>query len=421
MTIDYLKNNELPDTPGVYFFKRGREILYIGKATSLKDRVRSYFSKDLLKSRSMLIADMVALADSVAYQQTDSVLEALILEADLIRRQQPHYNTKEKDDKSFNFVVVTKEDYPAIFTIRARDLEHQKISNEISIKYQFGPFIQGGMLKEALKIIRRIFQFRDETCIPLSGKACFCHQVGLCPGPCVGAISKHDYAKNIRNIKLFFEGKKSELLRTLRKEMNSYADQLEFERAAIIKRQIFALEHIKDSSLIREEFRSENLEHNLNKLGSGSQQHYAFRIEAYDIAHMKGESMTGVMVVVEDGKAKKSDYRMFRIRRKGINDVGSIREILQRRLNHPEWQYPNLIVVDGGIAQLNVAREVLKEREFDIAVVAVTKNEKHKPKMILGDKKHLESHQKEILLANSESHRFTLKYHRKLRSKNLFS
>jgi excinuclease ABC subunit C len=134
MSISLTQLKKLPDSPGVYFFKKGKDILYIGKATSLKDRVRSYFASDLLKTRSMLIADMVALAAKIDFQQTDSVLEALVLEAELIKKYKPKYNTKEKDDKSFNYVVITDEDFPVVLTVRKRDLEDMKVRQTLKPK-----------------------------------------------------------------------------------------------------------------------------------------------------------------------------------------------------------------------------------------------------------------------------------------------
>ncbi len=411
MSINLKQLKRLPDAPGVYFFKRGKHILYIGKATSLKDRVRSYFSSDLLKTRSQLIADMAELSDTLDFQKTDSVLEALLLEAELIKKHQPKYNTKEKDNKSFNFVVITKEDFPQILVVRGRDLEHKKASGELKIKSQFGPFSNGQSLKEALKIIRKIFPYRDYKCKAGSGKPCFNYQIGLCPGTCINTISKSDYGRIIRHITLFFQGKKSELVRTLKKEMKDLGKELRFEEAAKIKRQIFALEHIRDVSLIKDDFRNS---------GGGSPSMKPFRIEAYDVAHTQGTNTTGVMVVVEDGISKKSDYRMFKIRRQGINDVASLEEILTRRLGHPEWPLPDLIVVDGGIAQLNKAQLVLDKNNLNIDLVAVVKDERHKPREILGKKVPATHHQKAILLANSEAHRFTLKYHRKKRSEEMF-
>jgi len=416
MSILLTALKKLPDSPGVYFFKKGKNILYIGKATSLKDRVRSYFASDLLKTRSMLIADMVTLATTIDFQKTDSVLEALILEAELIKKHQPHYNSKEKDDKSFLFVVITDEDFPQILTIRKRDLEDMKVRQTIAPKYEFGPFSNGASLREALKIVRKIFPYRDEKC-KISGnknktsKACFNYQIGLCPGTCVGAISKKEYARTIRNIVIFFQGKKRELVKKLKKEMSMFAKEMKFEQAGTTKRQIFALEHIRDVSLIKHDTGTED-----DSRGQ-TESFFAFRIEAYDVAHMQGSDMTGVMVVIEDGVVKKSDYRMFKIRRKGINDVASLREIVERRLKHVEWHMPDMVVTDGGLPQYNVARELFPQ---SVAVVGVVKNDKHRPDRLLGNVKLAKTHQKAILLANSEAHRFTLKYHRKLRSGSMF-
>jgi len=415
MSKSLATTKKLPDSPGVYFFKKGKTILYIGKATSLRDRVKSYFASDLLKTRSVLIADMVSLADKVEFQKTDSVLEALILEASLIKKYQPKYNTKEKDNKSFNYVVVTDEDFPRVMTVRGRDLEHQKIAGELAVKYEFGPFTSGTMLVEALKIIRKIFPYRDSRCALNSKKSCFNYQIGLCPGTCIGAVTKSEYSKTIRNIKLFFEGKKGELVKKLTSEMKALAKAQKFEQAGKIKRQIFALGHIRDVSLIKR-----TMSVFVQKDASLYKDRHCTRIEAYDVAHLQGTAMIGVMVVIEDGVAKKSDYRMFKIRRKGINDIASLEEILERRLSHHEWPLPNLIVVDGGPAQLNIAKEVLKRKGFNIDLVAVTKNEKHKPQAIIGEKGKIKTQGVSILLANSEAHRFAIKYHRNLRSKNMF-
>ena len=154
----------LPDEPGIYFFKEGRKILYIGKAASLRDRVRSYFSKDLAESRSPAIVEMVSKANSVAFVQTHSVLEALILEANEIKRNMPPYNSTSKDNKSFNYLVITKEDFPRVLIVRGRELYQNW--DDADIKHLFGPFPQGLSLQEAIKIVRKIFPFRDSKCIP---------------------------------------------------------------------------------------------------------------------------------------------------------------------------------------------------------------------------------------------------------------
>ncbi len=385
----------LPEASGVYFFfNKNKEILYIGKATSLKDRVRSYLASDLIETRGRLLVDMVAQAEKVDFLQTDSVLEALILEANLIKKHQPKYNTKEKDNKSFNYVVFTKEDFPRVLVIRERVLEK-------NYKYIFGPFPNGGQLKEAMRIIRKIFPYRDK-CESNQGKPCFNRQLGLCPGVCTGEISKKDYAKQIRHLKLFFEGKKTKLLASLEREMKILAKKQEFEKAAAVRKTIFALNHIQDVALLKKDRKID---------GENS-----FRIEAYDVAHSSGTNVVGVMTVVENGEPKKSDYRKFKIKiNPGVNDTGALSEILSRRLTHPEWPFPNLIAVDGAQAQINAAAGVLAKNNLSIPIVSVVKDERHKPKELLGDETLVKQHGRAILLANAEAHRFAVAFHRKKR------
>src|SRR3989344_4995401 len=159
-----LKKFKLPDNPGVYFFKKGREILYIGKAASLRDRVRSYFSSDLESGRGPAIVKMVTDATKISWLSTDSVLEALILEANMIKRYQPPANVDEKDNKSFNYLVITKENFPRVLVVRGREL-FQKWNNKDS-KHVFGPFPAVLALRDAINIVRKIFPFRDSKCVP---------------------------------------------------------------------------------------------------------------------------------------------------------------------------------------------------------------------------------------------------------------
>ncbi|MCK9344790.1 MAG: UvrB/UvrC motif-containing protein [Candidatus Pacebacteria bacterium] len=393
--------SKLPDNPGVYIFRGPkREILYIGKATSLKSRVASYFRRDLIATRGPILLGMVETAKSVDHIETDSVLEALILEAHLIKKHLPPYNTKEKDNKSFNYVVITKEDFPRIITMRGREIE----TDASNIKYSFGPFPQGSVLREALNIVRKIFPFRDK-CKPKEGKPCFNAQIGLCPGVCAGTISKTEYAKTIRRIKLFFEGKKKTLISGLEREMKTAAKNLKFEEANRIKKMIFALNHIHDVALLKAGFESRI------KNDEG------YRIEAYDVAHISGTNVVGVMVVTEGGEPKKSDYRKFKIRTSKNDDNASLFEMLERRFNHSEWPMPKLIVVDGGKAQVNTAEKALKAWGIAIPVVGVVKDEHHRAREIIGDTKSRTTHERAILLANSEAHRFAIGFHRQLRGK----
>lgn len=398
------KKQKLPNTSGVYFFRGARKkILYIGKATSLHSRVRSYFGKDVPKSRGEHIVSMVEQSKSIDFIATDSVLEALILEANLIKKHKPVFNTKEKDDKSFNHVVITKEDFPRVLLVRGKELLGTPSSK---YKYVSGPFPQGTVIRDALKIVRKIFPFRDK-CKPLSGKPCFNRQIMLCAGVCSGEVSKKEYAKNIRNIKLFFGGKKSIIIKNIKKEMSVLAKNLEFEKAGDLKKTIFALNHIQDVALI--------------SLPKATLDKEMFRVEGYDVAHLSGKFAVGVMTVVADGEPQKSEYRKFKIKSfEGVDDTKSLAEILERRLGHSDWQLPKLIVVDGGKAQKNIAEKTLKKYDIKIPVVGVVKDERHKPKNILvnsRDSKLTQKYKKEILLANAEAHRFAIKYHRSLRGK----
>ncbi len=386
---------KLPDSPGVYFFlSKGGKILYIGKATSIKDRVKSYFARDILLTRSPLIAKMLLEAVRVKFFKTDSVLEALILEASQIKKHQPPYNSKEKDDKSYNYVVITKEDFPRALLERGKNLD----ARNYEFKAVFGPFPHGAELREALRVVRKLFPFRDK-CLLGQKKPCFNAQIGLCPGVCTGAISKKDYGRIIRHLSLFFDGKKKTLISALKKEMKRLSKDQKFEEAGVIKKKLFALEHIQDIAVMKKNYATERT---------------AFRIEAYDVAHISGSSAVSVMTVVEDGEPAKSEYRKFKLNNNKNDDVGNLKETLERRLNHVEWRAPNLIVVDGGQGQLNGARSVLAKRNLKIPVASVVKDDRHKAREILGEK----TRAREILLANSEAHRFAIGYHRKLRGKS---
>jgi excinuclease ABC subunit C len=407
---DFTRNyKQLPNQPGVYFFYGAKhQLLYIGKATSLRNRVRSYFAPDLKEKRSELIENMVAEAILIEWTQTDSVLEALILETNLIRTHKPRYNTRSKDDKSYNHLVITAEEWPRVLVVRGKDLHERFAPKEI--QYHFGPFPSGALFREALKIVRRLFQFYD-TPTPVGsersklarGKLDFNRQIGLYPS----VKDRAAYLRTIRHIKLFFQGKKRQLITELETDMKRFAKRERFEEANVIKKRIFALQHIHDIALIKadtERFASRDL----------------VRIEAYDVAHLGGKDMVGVMTVVENGQPKKSDYRKFTIRSlTDANDPAALREVLIRRLDHPEWPYPTVVVVDGGVAQVNVAELVLRQRGFFIPVIAVVKDERHKPKEVRGDAAVLRRYKLECLHANAEAHRFALAFHRDRRSQSL--
>jgi len=254
---------------------------------------------------------------------------------------------------------------------------------------------------------------------------CFNYQIGLCPGVCIGSVSARDYGKTIRNITLFFEGKKTALVRNLEREMRFEAKALRFERAGEIKKTLFALGHIQDVALLKKDMFDGASSPSLGGFGGPRG---VPRVEAYDVAHLGGSETVGVMTVVSNGEVKKEEYRKFIILGspklgegdRGVpngNDLAALEELLRRRFKHAEWSLPNLIVVDGSNLQRHVAEAMLKESSLDIPIVSVVKDEHHKPKGILGPKKERELFKNDILLGNSEAHRFAISFHRKRRGK----
>ncbi len=406
-----LVKKDLPDSPGVYFFLgAGKKILYIGKATSLKNRVNSYFAANIDEKRSELIKKMITEAKSVEFTATDSVLEALILETNLIRTHKPVYNTRSKDDKSYNHLIITNEKWPRVLVIRGKDLTEKFTQEEI--KYEFGPFPSGTLFKEALKIVQKIFKFFDTNNVVgqektklAKGRIDFNQQIGLYPDQ----SNEKEYKATIRQIKLFFQGKKQQIIKELEREMIKLAKDEEFEKAQVVKRKIFALKHIEDVSLIKDDYK-----------------YYrditTVRIEAYDVAHLLGQSMVGAMTVVEGGEAVKSEYRLFKIKSlSDANDPAALKEILTRRLSHSEWLQPQIIVVDGGIIQKNAAEAVLRKHKLMIPVVAVVKDDRHQVARLIAPPDIKKKFELEILLSNAEAHRFAIGHHRKLARKSFLN
>jgi len=275
------------------------------------------------------------------------LLEAVILEANLIKKHWPKYNVKDKDNKSFVYLVFTNEDYPKPIIVRGRDLERYTLKKGVSV---FGPYQSYHLLKKALDIVRRIFPYR--TCTLNSGKPCFHYQIGLCPGVCTGDISKVEYKERIKELTLFFEGDKKRLLKKLQK--NTKATE--------------ALSHIRDVALLSD---SGSLLTKKDFIHEG-------RIEGYDISHSFSKNPVGAMVVFENAEPDVSQYRLFNI--KGENtqdDLGMLKEVLIRRLNHLEWKLPDIIFVDGGLNQVKLVNQVLKERNIVIPVVGLSKSGVH--------------------------------------------
>lgn len=438
-----LNKFNLPNVPGVYLFKQGRKVLYVGKATSLRDRVRSYFDDDLIATRGPRIVDMVTKADKIAHEPTPTVLEALVREAALIKKYLPNGNVDGKDDKTFLYAVITKEEIPRVLVVRGKDIDFSKsrlnLKNNASrfnldLKAVYGPFPSGAQLREGLRLIRRIFPFFD-TAKPVGAKGKhqraqveFNTQIKQYPRSSISAPIGQDmeqvkmYRKSIRKIMLFLSGRGKELRRMLEREMRVAAADERFEDAAKAHRELFALNHIQDVSLIKDE----NLnQHKIHAIAQNRGYPLECRIEAYDTAHLSGTNAIGVMAVVVDGAPIKKEYRTFRIRGVTKNDdIASLREILSRRLNHTEWPFPKVIVVDGGKMQKNAAEKVLTEFGIKIPVVAVVKDERHRPREVIGLTGQVARaagiSESDSVLANAEAHRFSLSRHRRARSRLIY-
>jgi excinuclease ABC subunit C len=401
--MDYKK---LPDTPGVYLMKDGEgRVLYVGKAGNLRRRVSSYFERP----HDVRIETLVRRIKHIDHEKTDTALEALIREAELIKKLSPPFNVREKDDKSFLYVEITKEKFPRVLLVRGKDADHGK---------RFGPFTSASAIREALRILRKIFPWstHDPEQIGNFSRPCFDYEIGLCPGTCIGAIDRKEYVKNIKRLELFFEGKKRRVLRSLEKDMAAASKKLEFEKAQKLRGQIFALRHIRDTALISD---SDVLALGTTQKGKNG----AYRIEGYDISNISGTSAVGSMVVFEDGVPNKSEYRKFKIRTVfQPNDVGMLTEILERRFKRvasatsakDDWPIPDLILIDGGIAQANAARRVLLRAGLRIPIVGIAKGPERKRNDMLGAIP--KGIAKETLIkVRNEAHRFAMGYHKTLR------
>lgn len=408
----------LPKSPGIYkFYDAQNRLIYIGKATSLRDRVRSYFVRRSLGEGGYNIKTekLVSKIKKIKFEPTETVLEALILESNLIKKNQPKYNIDAKDDKSFSYFLITKnEDFSRVLIARKSDL------GKYPSKKIFGPYTSKNQMEVALKIIRRIFPFHSRK--ERTEKGCLDYQLGRCPGPYAEAITKKDYQKNIRGIELILSGKKKFLIKKLEKEMKELSKKNEYEKAAETRNKIFALQHIQDVALISSEESRFKIKDLRKKI----------RIEGYDISNIGGEYAVGSMVVFINGKPDKSQYRRFKIKAvSGINDIKMIKEVLERRFkrkttnyesritNH-EWPKPNLIILDGGKTHLNMAEKILNDNSWDIPIVAIAKGPTRKKLDLYYTKNAHEyfgiiSDLTLLEKIRNEAHRFAIAYHRKLR------
>ena len=405
---------KIPLNPGVYMFSsKSGKILYIGKASNLKSRLKSY-----LKIENPRIQKMVASAQSLKFLQTESDIEALILELQLIKKFRPQFNIVMRDDKQYAFVGFTEEKFPRIF------ITHQPAKNQNFI----GPFTDAGALKTTLRYLRKVFPYC--TCHQLHHNYCLNYHIGKCYGIC--CLKKqsriynfqfkifNEYQKNIKAIKKILNGKKNLFIKELKKEAEKLARKDDFEKAIELRRKIEKLERIFHNARVIKN--SEILKAHRSGLETLLKtQRQIIRIEGYDISNIQGLHATGSMVTFIHGQPDKGFYRKFKIQGKNTpDDTAMLKEVLERRFKHYEWSFPDLIVIDGGKGQVNTVTKILKKLAIKIPVVGISKNERHiGHQLIIPGRKtplaltRLSSADKNLLLAiDSEAHRFAIKYYR---------
>lgn len=361
------KLKDLPKEPGVYFHKDAKgEIIYVGKAAILRNRVRQYFqaSRNRDPKTELLVGEIV----DTDWQVVDSEVEALFLEAEMIRRYMPRYNILLRDDKAMTYVRINfKDKYPNL-TFTRRPLDD-------GADY-YGPYLSAFALKRALKYLRRAFPYSTHTVLPK--RACLQYHLGLCPGPETGELDEKAYKASLRRLVRVLQGQRKTLIAELEKEMKTYAADSQFEQAAQARNQLFALKNIGQQVIFSDkEFQDISKDHALVELTSllGLKKPPR-RIEGYDISHMSGTDTVASMVVFTNGASDKASYRKFKSRVPGNDDFAHMRETMTRRFsekNIKQWGKPDLVLIDGGKGQLEAAMGVLRELDIPMPMIGLAK------------------------------------------------
>lgn len=343
------KLKTLPAAPGVYFHKNAAgEVIYVGKAAVLKNRVRQYFHNTLKDPKTAALVQEIADTDWIV---VDTEMDALFLESEMIKRYMPKWNILLRDDKTVSYVRIDfKSEVPYVsFTRTPQDDRATYI----------GPFYGKTPVEKALRILRKIFPYYDK---PYTGQKTLNTDLGLTPGIEIGKTTPQEYKKNLRKLRLYLEGGRHKLLRELEKQMHAAADAQDYETAAALRQQLYGLKELQKKIVFSDkEFMDISSDRALTEL-----QHLLHlpqpprRIEGYDISHQSGQDVVGSMVVFINGVSDRAEYRKFKLRRQQNDDAASLQEVLTRRLKHTEWDYPDLIILDGGAPQVNAVRPLLE-------------------------------------------------------------
>ncbi|MBI1957414.1 MAG: GIY-YIG nuclease family protein [Candidatus Niyogibacteria bacterium] len=420
----------IPDSPGVYFFRdRTGAVIYVGKAQNLKLRLNSYFTiagvGDDARKQAMLKE-----ATTFDWQELGSDIEALLREAELIKKLKPKYNVLMRDDKNYFYVGFTRGKFPRVFVTHQPDLDSTS-------SVYLGPYTDGGALKLVLKSLRKAFPYCEcaRSSRALHDRPCENAELGRCLGVCCLKKKRwrdfypdaeeriERYRASIGLLKRILAGRHTAVLRRLKKDMRKLSEARHYEEAAELRDQIDALENIFEhrAFLSRDDqaWREKGLRHLLTVLGAKSVK----RIEGYDISNIQGTDAVGSMVVFLDGLPAKNEYRRFRIHLPPRpNDIAMIREIVTRRLEHREWSLPAVMVIDGGKAQLNAAMSAaLRFKKVRVVALAKREEELYLPNRTILKLKESSQPLLHLMQAvRNEAHRFALSFHRHRRAKTLF-
>ena len=412
----------LPSKPGVYFFLDEKSnVLYVGKARDLKKRVSSYFQKTSgLGEKTRLLVSQIK---KIKYIIVESEFESLLLEANYIKKYNPKFNSRLTDGKAYLLVKITaKESRPSVLLARR---------NDDAKAVFFGPYPSASDLKLVLRTVRRLFPYQSVKNHPK--RICLYYHLGLCPcPPLFTSIGQEKaYKKDIKRLIMFLNGKTKDVVKELAKERNQRSKQQDFEMAKGLQKKIQAItlitaptrkpfEYEQNPNLRLDVRRKELDDLTLHLQKNGVDILEIHKIECFDISNISGTNAVGSMVVSIDGEKESSLYRRFKIRKgQGMpNDFAMMYEVLSRRLTHEEWEYPDLIIVDGGKGQISSAKKALQEAGVSIPLVGLAKREET---IITSDFKEINLPKDSGALhvvqrIRDEAHRFAITYHRKLRS-----
>lgn len=412
------KLKTLPSAPGVYFHKDEKgEIIYVGKAAVLKNRVRQYFHKDLKDAKTEALKAEIYDTDWIV---VDTEMDALFLESEMIKRYKPKWNILLRDDKTVSYVRIDMKSEIPYVSITRTPLDDKAT--------YVGPFYAKLPVEKALRILRKVFPFYTK---PFDGKKTLDTDLGLTPGIETLKSTPTEYKKDLKKLIRYLEGDRDKLIKELEKEMKAAAKKEDFEQAAILRNQYFGLLELKKKIVFSDkefmDISSDQALLSLQKLLNLPSP--PKRIEGYDISHEHGTNVVASMVVFTNGVSDRSEYRKFKLRAQKNDDPGSMREVLERRLKHQEWTFPDLVILDGSIAQISAVFELLKAK--NIPVIGRDKSGDHAKnadvKLVVpsGDSFDIiplksDSHIAHLISRiDDEAHRFAITYHRSLKSKNM--